>query len=373
MNATDAKVTTLDSIDLRGLAELSAPERAFTSLYVSSPASLRQLAGKIERVRAFLGGEEAESEHFEESIKLVQAWLEENAPEEFEGIAVFASWALDFVHGYVLPLQVPDLLRVEASPYLRPLAELRDEYETFAVVAADNDATRIFVVTSAVVEEEERVNGGVKNHVKKGGWSQKRYSRRRENELLHYSKAVVERLQELDEEHELARIVLLGSTETIHEIRENLPKDLESRVAGEKAVDLHDGEEVLLDEAFEVFFGAEREAEQALWERIREQGLSEGLAVTGPTAVLSAVAVGKAEEILLDREAKISGTRCRECENVVHGTPATCQICGASSVFKVDLGDELVHLAETTGARVEFSDPLPGLDRAGGVAALLRY
>ena len=37
-------------------------------------------------------------------------------------MALFASWALDFVVGYALDVAPPDLLWVDSSPYVRPLA-----------------------------------------------------------------------------------------------------------------------------------------------------------------------------------------------------------------------------------------------------------
>lgn len=367
------RVRAIQDIDLRPLAELEGAERAFLSFYAASPAALEQLDDKAERVRAFLDGEPAESEHFEENLALLRSWLEEEAPAEFEGLAVFTSWALGLRHGIVLTVPVPDLLRVGTSPHLLPLAILQDEYETFAVVAADNRATRIFVVTSAVAQEEERVAGDVKNRVKKGGWSQKRYARRRENQLHHYAKDVAERLVALREEQPFSAIVLLGSDETRREIREVLPTELAERVVGERAVDLHDGEETLVDEAFEVFFEANREADEELWERIREEGISGGLAATGATRVLEALRQGRVEAMLVEEGTKLPGTRCRDCEHVVHGSPTTCQACGSSDVFTLDLVEELVRLAETTSATVQFPEELAGLRRFGGVAALLRW
>lgn len=366
-------VAPLDKIDLRQLAEMEGPERAFLTLYVSSPEALGKLEDRVERARAFLQGEEAELEHFEESLKLLHAWLDEKAPEEFEGLAVFTSWALGLHHGLVLPATVPDLLRVGTSPYVRPLAELQDEYETFAVVAADNKASRIFVVTASTSEEEERVSGDVKNRVKKGGWSQKRYARRRENQLHHYAKDVAERLGELRKEHDFSSIVLLGSEETMHEIREALPTELADQVMGERAVDVKEGVEELVDDAYELYFEAIREVDEELWGRIREESLAGGLAVTGATRVLDALRQGRVEALLMAEETEIRGTRCHDCEHVVHGTPQTCQSCGSSDVFAIDLTEELVRLAETTSATTQFPDSIPALEEVGGVAALLRW
>jgi peptide subunit release factor 1 (eRF1) len=361
-----------EKIDLKQLAELSGPERAFLSLYASGPEGLRSLNDRETRIRSFLKEDADELEHFEENMKLVRGWLEEH-PEESKGLAVFACWALDRVHGFPLTMEVPNRLRVGTSPDLKPLAELQDEYENFVVVVADNHGARIDLVTGARVTEEERVSADIKNRVKKGGWSQKRYSRRRDNELLHYAKEVAERLQEMAEHAEFDRIVLLGSAETLNELEEHLPESLAEKVVGAKSVDLHEPDESVLEEAFELFFAAERAEEQRTWDRIKEEFLTGGLAAVGATNVLKAAAVGRVETLVVTRDAEIKGTRCRECENVVHGTPKTCQICGSSSVFEVDLVEELVRLIALTSGETDFVDPIEGLTEMGDVAALLRY
>jgi len=57
----------------------------------------------------------------------------------------------------------------------------------------------------------------------------------------------------------------------------------------------------------------------------------------------------------------------------VKSSPETCQQCGSSDVFRLDLINELVRQAEVTSADVDFADPTPGLTEEDGVAALLRF
>jgi hypothetical protein len=154
----------MHDIDLRALAELEAAERAFLSFYASGEDGLRSLNDRAARVRRLLGDEPAELEHFEASLALLTRWLAEHPPSE-PGVAVFTCGALDLAQGWHLPVEVRTLLRVGSSPYLRPLAELQDEYGTLAIVAADNRATRIHVVTVEGASIEGSVRGNVKNAV----------------------------------------------------------------------------------------------------------------------------------------------------------------------------------------------------------------
>ena len=361
----------LQQIDLRELAAMEGPERAFVSLYASGPAALQSLRDREERIRRLLAGNDAELEHFEESLRLIRETLAEHEPDQ--GIALFSCWALDFLVGYPLPVAPPDLLWVGPSPYIRPLAELRDEHETFVVVLMDNRDCSLHLVTTEPLQVD-RVKGDVKNHVKKGGWSQKRYQRRRRNELLHYAKEVVEALARLVRESGAERIVLLGSQEALGELEAAMPEALSAKVVGrETAVDLARDADELVDVARDLSVEQERREEQQLWDRIRAEGLAGGLAAFGPKETLAAGQEGRMEALLVGRDARLRGLRCRACELLAAAKPQQCPACKSDDVFEVDLVNELVSMAERTSADVEFTDTFDGLDEAGGVAALLRY
>ena len=364
----------LQTIDLRKLAELQSPERAFVSLYLSSPESTSQISDRAERVRAFLRDRPEELENFDQTLALIERSLDAHRFES-AGLAVFASYALDFFEGYPLDVSPPDLLRVGDCPYIRPLAELQEEYETFVIVAADNRAARVFLVSDGKPEEHGAVRGEVKNRVKVGGWSQKRYQRRRDNELLQYAKEVGEAVAKLAEEVDFARVVLLGSAEALREIREQLPSSVADKVVGEERISVQEGEEQIVAEAFRLFFERERQEEADLWTRIRGDALANDLAAVGAKEVWSALQEGRADTVAVIRDAKLPGVRCRECDNVIPGKPRRCRYCRANgdSLFALDLVEKLVEQAQLTGAEVEFVDPIDGLQQAGGVAALLRY
>jgi peptide chain release factor subunit 1 len=361
-----------NKIDLRELAQVSGPERAFVSLYLATPESFAGLKPRIDMLRMLLSEEPTELEHFEENLKLVEKWLAAHTWTT-EGAAIFVCWALDFVQAYPLTVPGPDLIWVDSSPYIRPLAELQDEYENFVVVAADNTASRIFFVTSARPDEDARVKGDVKNNVKKGGWSQKRYERRRSNELMHYAKEIVDILTEMDQKEKFDRLFLVGSQETMVEIEGALTAPLTAKLAGKQNVDFSGGDDPIFETAFTLASEAERAAEQKLWERIKDEYMRGGLAVTGIDDVLKAAAVGRVEKMAVTRDARLAGVRCRDCENLLPGTPTKCTICGSESVFKVDLVNELVELLALSSAEADFMDSIPGLSEAGEVAALLRY
>jgi peptide subunit release factor 1 (eRF1) len=364
----------LQEIDLRELSQMQANGRDFVSVYFRGDEGFDSLRNRERTLRAMLEDNADEAEHFALTMQHVHELIEKDPTDiHSEGVCIFACGLLDFIRCYPLSMPVPSELRVGPSPYIRPLAELQDEYQTFALLACDNTATRIYLVTNQQVQLEEQVKGGIKNHVRKGGWSQKRYSRRRDNQLQRYASEISDTLKQLVDAHGLERIVLAGSKETMLEIESELPKDLVDKVISREAFDLNRGEHDLLDEAYAMYFEEEIECEQRLWEQIKNEYRRHGLAVAGPTDVLAAFQTGRVDTAIVTIDAKLAGTQCRDCEHVVHGTPQNCQQCGTQSLFEIDLVDAFARQAELTSARLEFSDPIAGLTKAGDVAALLRY
>lgn len=361
-------------IDLTELSELSSNEKTFLSVYLSSPKSLSDLDRRFERMHRVLnrgGSPGDENDHFQANAEVVREYLSKN-PFKSGSLCLFSCWGLDFFRAYPLPVVCPDLVRFDSSPYIRPLAELEDEYENAAVVIADNRKARIFMVASSASGPESSVEGNIKNHVRKGGWSQQRYERRRDKQMLLYVREVVEALERLSGMEDFRRILLVGGKEVLRILFENLPPRLRKQ-ADRKALDLGKGEQVVNREIRELFLERERRTELDLWEKIRSEYLGGGLGVVGVDEVWRAVSEGRAESVIVIRDLEAGGMRCRECENLRPGRDVVCTACGSQSLFPVDMVNEIVEAAKRSGAEVDFCDPIFTLEEAGGIAAFLRY
>lgn len=358
---------------LRQLADLSGSERAFLTVYLDASDDRSVLDSRFARIRSLVSDHEEETQHFEESLALARGLLDEYSAPGGGSLALFTSWGADLAVAFELPHPVGSMAWMGDSPYVRPAFELLDEHEPFAVAVVDNTRARIFVVASGEAEQEASVRGDVKNRVKKGGWSQKRYARRREKELVQYAQGIADALLDLDAERPFSRLVLLGSDETMQAVAAALRADLAEKLIASDTAETNAPEADLLEQATDLSDEAERQEEEDLWREIREQGLSGSLSAFGPVSVLDALTAARAEAVLLNREADLQGTKCRACENVVYGAPDTCQRCGSADVFGVDLTETITERAAKTGATVDFSDPMEPLAEAGHVAALLRY
>ena len=362
-------------VDLRDLSELTSPDRAFLSVFLSRPRSLRELDRRLKAVRRALKGDDTdvkdEREHFDENVAAVRKYLEDN---KFESgsLCLFSCWALDFFRAIPLTAPVKDLVWIDSSPFIRPLAELQDEYENVAVVVADNTKARVFLVSSAIAADDQEVKGNVKNHVKKGGWSQQRYERRRDKQLLLYAREIVDALVVLGRDEDFRRIVLVGGKEILRIVVENLPESMREMVA-DRAVHLRKSRGDINSDIMKVFFEHERRTEADLWESIRHEYLRGGLGVVGLDDVLTEATAGRVETMVVSRDFHPEGRRCRECENLEAGSPEKCAACNSASLYEVDMVNEIVEMLKQSGAETDFTDPIDTLTQAGSIAALLRY
>lgn len=360
------------TIDLRKLAEMTSNDRAFLSIYISGPQSIQKIEKRLESLKKIVKGNHDEHRHMEENMKMVHQYLQNN-PMEKGGLCIFCCWLLDYLEAIPLEAPVEDMVMVDSSPFIRPLAELQDEYENFAVVVADNKGARIHLVTSGTAETDEKIRGNVKNHVRVGGWSQQRYERRRDNQMHHYVAEIINRLDEMNKKEEFRRIILVGSWETLKEIHKALPEHLAKQLVGEKPLDLGKSDDFINKEIFELFFQEERKSEKDLWEAIKARHLKGAPAAIGLEEVLEAASIGRIDKMIVSRGAKYQGVRCRDCEGIFPGNPQNCPKCGSDSLFEVDLVNEIVEMLAASGAETDFADPLKELVEIGHVAALLRY
>jgi peptide chain release factor subunit 1 len=361
-----------EHIDLKRLSRLSSHERAFLSVYIAGPESVEKAMKRIDEMSKLLKENRDEHEYLKENKRLIKDYFERKRYDS-GGLCIFSCWILDYFEVFPLAAPVENLVRIDSSPYLRPLAEMMDEYENYAVVVLDNERARIFIVAAGRTDAEEEVKGNIKNHVKVGGWSQKRYERRREKELERYAEEVVERLEELANKEEFRRIILVGGKEAVSEIAKSLPPRLAERLVGEKSLDLKKGEDHLNREIFDLFVEEERRSEVALWDRVKESYFRGEPAVMGIGEVLEASQAGRVDKAIVNRDDEFAGRRCRDCENLSAGRPERCPACGSQSLFDVDLLNEIVELLSKTGAEIDFADRIEELEKTGGIAALLRY
>ncbi len=344
------------------------------SIFLAGAHSITELDQKLSKLRRVLKSNKAskdEREYFDENVKTVEEYLKKY-PLKTGSLCIFTCQAINFFQAICLPEPVNDVVRIDSYPYIRPLAELYDDYENVAVVVADNEKVRIYMVSSSATGTEEVIKGDIKNHVKVGGWSQKRYERRRDKQLLQYAREIAGTLIKLDREEKYGHILLVGSKEILHIVEENMPKELQNKII-EKNLDLSKGKGSVNNEIMALLSDEEHRSQQNYWEYIRAEYLRGGLAAMGLDDVLHCTKAGRVDKMIIDRTFHPLVERCQSCYSLNVGEVETCTVCGSKLLFKVSVVNEILEMLIQSGAEYHFADSLPELREVGGIAALLRY
>ena len=123
---------------------------------------------------------------------------------------------------YRLSPEFEPLVVWDSSPFLLPLARLRDDYEDYALLLIDSREAKLFLVRSDIIEEKDNISIDLINKHKKGGWSQMRFNRLRKEAIKSFLYQVAEDLRVL-EDQEIRGLVVAGPGEAKYQLVEVIP------------------------------------------------------------------------------------------------------------------------------------------------------
>jgi hypothetical protein len=95
-------------------------------------------------------------------------------------------------------------------------------------------------------------------------------------------------------------------------------------------------------------------------------------AAAGSEATMDAVNRGTVDRLYLVVSYREDGRGCPACQAVQRAKDVTCRWCGATT-SALELGEAMVQRVLAAGGDVASLDAHAGLERAGGIAARLRY
>ena len=353
-NACNVDVKELSSIyDKDGLS-------TFVSFYFNGNDS-KFILHREKAVKSVLVNDELEN--FDKTMEKIMTYLKKN---DGTNIAIFASNKNGYFKVVPLPVKVKNALIVDASPYVRQLAELSDEWKAFTLVLLNTNHAKIFSLSCGEILDEEEMSADIMNKHKKGGWSQARFQRLRKGSIHAFLAEVVDELGKIADEN----IIVAGPGQAKSEFLNLLSKKVREGVIAVVDIDIND-EYGLLKESFAIMAEKNRKEKDTVLEHLKQEILIEGLAVHGVDETIDAVKNGKAELLLVEEGLKMRGWVCERCQVAGRGLATTCPNCG-NKTSEVDVIEEIIELAERTDVKVEFTDN-EEIKKLGHVAALLRY
>lgn len=348
---------------IRKLAEIydTSSNDTFISVYLNRRADEKYLKGRVQACEALLSGEE--QENFVKTVDEINSFLENK---DEDNLAVFASHKHDFFKYVPLSIEINNSFVVDSSPYIRPLARIADEWDSFTLVLLNSNHAKIYSVSMGQAEQKKDLSADIMNKHKKGGWSQARFQRKRKGAIHHFYQEIADQLQKIAVE----RIILAGPGTTKIQFKRILPKQLREEIINTIDIGMDDKYH-LLEESIDIISQQEKQTSHKAVEQLKQEILKDDLAVYGLEETLKAVKNGQVDTLILEKDYKLKGYICEHCQILKAGPVKECPVCGRST-SEADIIEEILEFAERTDAEIEFTDD-EKITQLGHIGGLLRY
>ena len=314
-----------------------------------------------DRIRTY-GAQGPERESLQQDAEKIQTYLA-GVDRAANGLAMFACAAADVFEP--IPLAVPideHRLYISDQPHLYPLARLIDEYPRYAVLVADTQSARLFVVAANTVQQTGSVEGTKTKRQEMGGWSQARYQRHIENYHLHHAKEVVDALGRVVVTEKIDSIIIAGDEVIVPLLKEQLPKELTEKIIDVMKLDIRAPEQEILQTTLATIQEKDAETDRERVDALFGAYRGSGLAVVGVDDTRTALEMGQVDELVITAVPDIIA---------VEGTSDTAPQAERTAEERV--ADELIIKARQTAAKIRFIQDASLLAPIGGVGAFLRF
>ena len=348
---------------IRELSEIYDPDSndTYVSLYLRKGTDRKFIDRRIRACRSILKRDALKN--FNDTVEDIEDTLKKNLS---NNIAIFASHKHNFLRYLHLSVQVKNSLIVDSSPYIRPLARIQDEWESFTLLLVSSNYAKIFSVSLGKVDDTKKLSADIMNKHKKGGWSQARFNRLRKGAINAFLSEVVEALQERADE----RIIIAGPGNAKNQFMDMLPKDFQDKIVDVIDISVDDEKKLLKESVHMISKREQRQSHEAV-QHLKEEILKDGLAVYGLEETLKAVKNGQVELLIIEKDYKLRGWICENCQVVGEGTNKLCPYC-SKKTSEVDVLEEILEFAERTDAEIEFTDD-EEISNLGHIGAILRF
>jgi len=294
------------------------------------------------------------------------------------GRAVFACSAQNFWREYELPPHLgATQIYLQPQFQLKPLAALLGAQPALCVVMVDRQRARFFDLRL----DHLRENGAIVHMLSRSassygynGYEAGHAERRVSEEALQHFKAVSERLRADLERGAWERIIVGCHDVSWPEFESHLHPYIKQRLIGRFSADVASvsNEEIrghagaLLNQW--ITQRASTKVSEAL-----EFAKGNGRGVAGLRRVLQALEGGEVQTIFLTENYSARAVECPHCGHLDAHLVASCVACGRRTHELTDVCDAIIPIAIKRNIELFYLKEHEGLDRAGNIAALLRF
>ncbi|HSE36367.1 MAG TPA: hypothetical protein VLG74_03635 [Blastocatellia bacterium] len=364
----------------------SGPESLILSLYVnidqSDAANLNR--GFETRVESLFrtvaeshNSHEGSRQRFDAECQRVREFLRNYVPKG-KALVLFSDSKQGFWWQHDLHVELPTGVRWSSQLWVRPLLEVIEEHDRFAVVLIDKHQARIMTVDAGGIEQHAEIISDVPNkHATTGTdhiWSQTQMDRDHLNHVHSHAKRVADELSSVIDRMKLKRIAIGGPVEAISVFTGELPKRLQQLIVGTISVPVDANHDRIITELRALQAKAEHEDETRIVDAMITAAMKGDRAVVGVSDTLSAIQQGRVYRLVVARDFRVEGKECRACRVLVADGDEKCLFCGGQFEAAPDLINRASHRVLDMGGKVQLvSGDAAALLSQRGIGAVLRF
>jgi peptide chain release factor subunit 1 len=289
--------------------------------------------------------------------------------------AIFSCSGARLFEEVSLPRPVRDRVVADATPLVRPMLAVLDEYHRACVVVVDRESAGTWELYQGEMRPLAQVTDEVQRKRDYAGWHglQERGVRNRAEELAkRHFRRVAGMVDDLCHRAGHDMVIVGGHREEVPRFVEVLPNELRSCVAGTFSVDPRTATAGTIRRcAAEIVERYERDEQRARVARVLDMAAAGGPAAVGLERCLWAGSVTAVQELLVEEGAGAPGVVC-EHRHWLGAAGSRCPVCGARARPTPDVVDDLVEMVIDGGGSIEHVRAGTDL-RELTVAAALRF
>jgi peptide chain release factor subunit 1 len=294
------------------------------------------------------------------------------------GKAVFACSAQNFWREYELPPHLGGTqIYLQPQFQLKPLAALLGAQPALCVVMLDRQRARFFDLRLDVLREHGAIVHMLSRSASSygyNGYEAGHAERRVAEEALQHFKAVSERLRADFERGAWERLIVGCHDVNWPEFDSHLHPYVKQRLIGRFSADVASvSNEEIRDHAGALLTQWITERASTKVSEALEFAKGNGRGVAGLRRVLQALETGEVQTIFLNENYSARAVECPHCGHLDAHLVASCVACGRRTHELADVCDAIIPIAIRRNIELFYLKEHDGLDRAGNIAALLRF
>jgi hypothetical protein len=294
------------------------------------------------------------------------------------GRAVFACSAQNFWKEYELPPQLGgNHIYLQPRFQLKPLAALLGAQPALCVTVIGRQRARFFDLRL----DELRERGAIVHMLSRSassygynGYEAGHAERRVAEEALQHFKSVSERLLTDFEKGTWERLIVGCQDVNRPEFESCLHPYVKKRVIGRFSADVASvSNEEIRDHAHVLLNQWITERASVKVGEVLAFAKANGRGVTGLRRVLGALETGEVQSMFLGENYSAPAVQCQNCGHIDAHLIASCVACGHRTRELADVCDAIIPIAIRRNIELFYLKDHEQLDRAGNIAALLRF